>query len=343
MFIALLAFLTLGAFAYNPPYGADRIFSLSSPELLSGGGSTAGGAIFRIRPSSIIDNPAITALEQRVTLDLGGTFLHDGDTEDENGFACEAGILVPTKWGSWTLLGEGIYSPIQELQLGKSINMKANFAKDLTDNLCVGINIGGGGFWGYDSDFSALVDVGAVFLLGDIGFLHQIRFAGVLLNIGKTYTDTTVLGIDWDEASSFPGFGTPKGGASALFVDTDDFKLGLSADVSFPFYQNCVFDTGLQLQFADMVTLGSSWTHNVREHDKHADINWPSAYIGVKFGISSKKAKKYNEDWAQSELGLSTAWQKINGQVHAISAGTVINLGLKDTSAPEIELWNSEE
>lgn len=339
--IILCLLLVLGtvAFAYKPPYGGEKIFSLSSPELLAGGSSSAGGPIFSIRPTSIIDNPAIPALEQRVTLDLGATYLHDGDTEDENGFAFETGLLYPTQWGVGAFLLEGVFVPIQELQVGKSINIKAGFSKDLTDSLCVGVNVGGGGFWGYSSDFSFVADIGAIYKVGDILCFKDLRFAGTLYNIGKTYNDTDVLDLNYEEdASSFPSPLSAKGGASTVIFEVNDFKLGLSADVMFPFFQNFVFDTGVQLRWKDMLTVGSSWTLNAKEKSKEADTTIPSIYVGFKFGVNTTKVAKNNADWAKSEMSVSSAWQRLNGQVDAFSAGALINMGLRDTAAPEIQL-----
>ena len=61
------AVLCAGAalYAYNPPAGGQNLLRISSPELLSEGASAAGGALYSVSPDSVVNNPALTAFEQR--------------------------------------------------------------------------------------------------------------------------------------------------------------------------------------------------------------------------------------------------------------------------------------
>ena len=72
LFAALFALSVLCAnvFAYDPPAGGQNVLRLTSPELITSANSSAGGGIFGVTPDSIINNPALTAWEQRITLVL---------------------------------------------------------------------------------------------------------------------------------------------------------------------------------------------------------------------------------------------------------------------------------
>ena len=55
--------------------GGDNAFRLVHPDLLTGAASSAGGAFYYSGPGTISVNPAITAAEQRIMLNLGYTTL----------------------------------------------------------------------------------------------------------------------------------------------------------------------------------------------------------------------------------------------------------------------------
>ena len=42
-------------------------------------------------------------------------------------------------------------------------------------------------------------------------------------------------------------------------------------------------------------------------------------------------------------MTVSGAWKQLYKNVNAVSAGAKINLGLKDTQAPEIILWGEKQ
>jgi hypothetical protein len=51
---------------------------------------------------------------------------------------------------------------------------------------------------------------------------------------------------------------------------------------------------------------------------------------------------KNNENWSQSEISPSLAWQNLYDGIQALSFGAKFNLGMEDTSAPDIFLWDEE-
>ncbi|MBD5428694.1 MAG: hypothetical protein HDR39_05155, partial [Treponema sp.] len=108
MVVAAAALLAAGSlFAYNPPAGGQNLLRLSSPFALAGANSTAGGAIYDVMPSSVVTNPALAAIEQRIALDAGFTFMTDKNknaVDGSIGTAFQLGATVPTRWCVPTLL-----------------------------------------------------------------------------------------------------------------------------------------------------------------------------------------------------------------------------------------------
>ena len=118
---------------------------------------------------------------------------------------------------------------------------------------------------------------------------------------------------------------------------------GFSFDLAAPFFQNAVINTALGFSFLDFINLSVGWEANIRELVNGNEVNLPSIGISVKFAINSSGISKKNEDWAKSEITTSASWQQLYGGIQAISGGMIMDLGMKDTSAPEIILWNGEE
>ena len=73
---AFVAALTASSlFAYNPPFAGEDLYRLASPDLMTGAASASGGPLFSVTALSSAYNPALTALSQRINLDLSGTML----------------------------------------------------------------------------------------------------------------------------------------------------------------------------------------------------------------------------------------------------------------------------
>jgi hypothetical protein len=341
----LFAAVATGLFAYNPPAGGQNLFRITEPQLLTGAGSSAGGAIFGVTPASIVNNPALTAYEQRIVLDVAGTMLFNSKDSDHSvGSAFEGGLLIPTRWGVWSSVIQGIFVPFYDMQLGNNIALSTSFSKDITDMLSVGVGVNFGVFYGYKSDWTGSANLGALYRIGTVSFLKDVRFGASLMNLGKMYTNTTVYGIyDGDDADMWPGIATPRFGAAATILSAGRMDLGLSTDISIPAFQNFVFDAGLKMEFAKIVTLSTSWEYDAREFAQGAKNIMPSVGLSIKFLFNSKDGSMMAEHgWQQSEMTVSGGWQQLYKNVNAVSTGAVLDLGLKDTKAPEITLWGEE-
>lgn len=331
LLVMLSAFSLLSAF--DLPTGGDYIFRLTNPELLSGAGSAAGGGFYSSGPSSIVMNPALTANDQRIMLNLGYTALFNRVEKNNFGSGAQLALLIPSRWGVFSTTLDGIFCDVGKLEFGNLAHLRGGFSKDISDRLYAGVNLNLGLQWGPRTDWMIGFDMGFVYHFGTLGFLRDVRIAGVLSGLGKPYK----LGV--------PNVVAPKlGVAATLFsVADDNVACGFSSDISLPMFVNLVVDLGLQLRIAKVVTVKAGWQMNVWDVSKRDYNMMPAVGITVRFGINTKKNQfMIDKGWQQSEVVTSGAWQNLYQGTHAISAGAAINLGLRDTEAPVIKMWNEE-
>ena len=349
------AFSLGAAFAYNPPVQGESLFYLSHPELLTGGISVAGGALESVIPASGTINPALIGLEERVTLDLGYTAMfnskpHDGYTGVVTGpdgslyiynnygaskigysQAFGTGILIPTDWANF---GGEIEFILDEkcMGLGDSFHLKSFASKEIVQNLFIGVGIGFGYKWEWNSDWMLTLDAGALYRFGDLGFLKNFRVAVSTNNIGKTFNKD----LDWQ---GYPGFFAMRAGAAAELIQAENFVLGLSLDVTTPFFVNFIIDSGVQMRICDFIQINSSWEFNAREAYYECNSWLPTLGIVFKFDIGMGKSdfvKKH--DWSKSEICPSAAWKNVDWDVNLFSVGAALRLGQVDKSGPDIEM-----
>ena len=367
-FAAML--LTASLSAYNPPAGGQNVLRLTEPQLITGAHSAAGGGLFGVTPASIVNNPALTAWEQRITLDVAGTLFINSNTDDPYGGhslgeGFQGALLIPSRWCVSTLLFQGVWTQAFDMPIGDSVNFTAGVAKDITDQVSVGLNVNFGLLYGdwVDSDWTASAALGAYYNHGDLAFMQNVRFGAAMTNLGKMYSASDkTCGIktakayrDWvddgqkksgyssEESTVWPGLCTIRTGAAATMLKTDIMDLGVSLDLSYPFFQNLVADLGLQLQFWDFLKVSSSWEFDLQEFRNDAKNVLPSVGVSFKFIFNSKQGSYLsNKGWDQSDMTVSGAYKQLYQNVNAVSAGAILNLGLADTKAPEIQLWGEQ-
>lgn len=335
------------ASAYNPPVGGESIYELSSPRQLSTAASTAGGGIYYVSPESIIVNPALTATEQRIDLNLAYTALISTNPLNSSNYgnSFQGAILIPFKWAVFTGYMNGTMVPFTEMNLGNSFNFKFGLAKEVTEQINIGINLNTGVFWGYNTDWDLSANLGFVYSFGDLGFVKDFRFAGSVLNLGKNFTNTTVTGVRPDkEAGQFPTICTIKAGAAGLLYANDIIKLGFNADLSFPLCMNAILDAGLEFSVKDSLYLSVSEKLNLVEMINKDYSFFPKIGLSFRFTFDVKNNEYLAKNgWSQSEMSASTAYTQLYNSIHAVSAGVDLNLGLKDETPPEIHIWIGEE
>lgn len=319
------------AAAYNPPPGGVRLESFTSPAQLSSASSCAGGALFNASPASIAVNPAIIGDEQRVTFDAGYTALV---AFGENfGSAFEVGAMLPTPWCVGALLVRGAFVPFDDMDCGNTIVGTFALGKMVLQHLRIGASVSVGAMW--SAGWSALITggVGAIYDFGDLGFLSDVRLAGGLTDVGKTFSPEDIPGIDdQKEAGDFPQFFTPRAGAAATLFSTDSVTGGIAVDSYFPGLQNVVLTAGFDMAILDKWIICIAQTVDIQEAYEGL-VCPPALSVGYRWVLHSKSAKLDGSD-----MTVSGGWQSLYGGIQAFSAGAVINVGPKDTQGPDIEL-----
>lgn len=339
---AMIGLLSISIFAYNPPVNGENLFELTSPQQIAGASSIAGGGIKNVNSSSVVINPALIAGEQRWSIDVDYTALVDFSGTENYGQAMQAGLIMPSRFGVGTVILQGVFADtVESLPLGNTFTIRTAFAKDITDELYLGVGLYGG----FGSDWALAGDIGFWYNIKQLRwlpFLQDIRWAVSLTGMGKSYSNP-YLGLDGTQSSEYPAPFTPRVGIAGNLFSTSKFSGGLSLDLSFPTFQNVVFDAGLQFLIADIVHISTGWEANLQEilADKASLI--PTIGISVKFSFTSKDDSFLTrKGWQQSQAVVSSAYQAFDSGINAISASLNVQLGQKDLVPPEIILWEEE-
>lgn len=337
-------------FAYNPPVNGENFLELSSPKTLTEAASVTGGALFYASPNSLIVNPALTAGEQRIELDLGYTALISSNeiNNAKFGSAFELGMVFPTKWYVYTVYLNGTFVPFAEMNLGNSFNLKGGLSKEVTEKLDVGLNLNTGVIFGAGADWEVSGNLGFVYKWGDLSFMKDFRFGASVLNLGKTYHSINLPGMYSPEKAEYCGFfpmiGTVKAGASALLFGNSNIKLGASLDLTLPGFQNAILDAGLKFSVKDMLTIAVAEKINLRESIAGIGNYIPSVGLYFNFMLDVKNVEYLERhSWSESEMNAQAAYKRMYSTVNAISAGVDLKLGMADNEAPTIELWLDDE
>lgn len=330
--------------AYNPPADGELLYQLVTPQILSNGASAAGGALPYTTAEHTAINPALTAGEQRVVVNLGATGLLGPDSDPVFGLAGHAGLVIPTKYGVFTGMLQSVTTKFQLMNFGSSATIRGGFAKDITDSIYVGASLA----TTFGKSFSAFGDLGVLWNKGKISklpWLKDVRIGFSLTELGLPYKNPEADGLFDRAVSGFPGWVTPRAGIAGTVLSAEKLTAGVSADISLPSFQNVVADFGLQLLAFDMIRIKTGWEFNLCETLAGTATYLPDVAISVKIGFSSKKDDGFltEHGWQQSELVPSVGYRYLDDGVSAYSAGISAHLGLKDTEAPVIELWSEEE
>lgn len=330
-------------FAYNPPAGGDQMEKLSSAISLTSASSSAGSGIFYAEPHSIQYNPALTAFEQRIALNAGFSILASTSNKGAGG-AFQFGMLYPWKWLVGTAEVRGVFAQTGAMNVGNSIDATIGASKDITDRLSVGANIYAGGFWGASGDWKLGAGLGFLYRIPQAGFLKDTRIAASILNLGKNFTETTLIGIDnVSRADMFPGIATLRVGFATLFYQNDFFEIGGSLDLALPAFQNFLIDIGVQMSFGNFYVSIAEHINTREAITGHNDFI-PSVSLGYRFILNTHKSEYMtSRGWQESEMRVDAGWKYMYSDMNAFAGSVNLKLGLKDTEAPEVELWGGQQ
>lgn len=326
-------------FAYNPVANGNNIFEFTSPRLISGASSVAGGGLKGVTSSSTALNPALIAGEQRWTLDLDYSAFIGAGTESSYGQGMQVGMIMPSRFGVTSVVFQGLFlDKTPQLNLGNIFTLRGAFAKDVTDELYFGVGLYGG----FGADWALSADIGFWYNIKQIKwlpFLKDTRWAISVTGLGKSY-QKELLALNGQSISDYPMPFTPRVGVAGNLFDVKNFSGGLSLDLAFPTFQNVVFNAGLEFMIANIIRISTGWKADLREILAEKASLLPSAGISFKFNFSgSEDSFLAKKGWQKSEAEVSTAYQYFKDDLHLASGGMTLRLGQKDTVAPEITLW----
>lgn len=332
--ILLLCLIAPLTFAYNPPTGGESTAVFQSPGLLGGNASMTGGAFGPILPGELSVNPSLGAEEQRITLDASYTALVGSSEAKGLGHAFNAGVLVPTRWSVLSASLSFLTSPFDALPLGTAGSLHMTISKELTEKLYLGAGLSTsvGTGWGIYGN------VGGLLKLGQIGFIQDSKLGFGLTGLGRPFTPNTE-GVRGGAATAMPSSFTPRAGFAGTLLKAKNVELGASADLSLPFFQNLVFDTGLEARLFNIVSITSGWNFNLVETLNKKQAWIPSVALAVTIAIDSNKNEEAfltRHGWGQSEITPTFGIKPLASGILAVGAGANMKLGLMDSKAPVI-------
>ncbi len=328
---ALVGVLASSSLAASDPPAGSYLLPLLGAPIPAGSGPSA---TFLDAPWADRFNPAASGAQQRPVLDIGYGLLSDFGIQGL-GTAINLGFDLPQPYGVWN---GGLYfvstpGSMTDLPLGTLAQLRGGISKDLFPNFLVGAALDTSFGWNQDYGFGLCLDLGVIHKLGDLGFLKDFRYGAVLANIGKGYSTAAST---WAVQAPF----TLSGGARALLIRSDEFKIGAGLDLSLPSFIDLGLGLSGSLVWRDMLTLRLGWGFpSVRELAGGAKKNLlPSlAFMGT-FPLSGLKDDSFmaQQGWDKSELRPALAVTPLYGSVYSISTGLTLPLGVVDQKGPDI-------
>ncbi len=331
--------------AYEPPAAGQLTYQLTTPDVLAGGATVAGGAFAYSAVSQAAVNPAVIASEQRIVLDAAATMLTGTKNGKDNALGLPsiyAGLVIPSKMGVFSASFQQLNAEFDKMALGTTATARGGFAKEMDDNLNVGADLYlsiGKTTAGFDWAFGG--DLGFTWYLGTwkyLPFMTDVRWGATLSSLGKNlHTSSTAY-------SAFPGICTPAVGIAGTLFTFKGISGAAAVDLAVPSFQDIALNTLLDVRVSDFLAVKAGWNLDLLESLNKTASYLPYVSVGVTFGHTSKDdsflAKMGGQ---QSEFNLGGAFRQLTNDVTAYSAGATIKVGLPDTTAPSIVLWEDEE
>lgn len=337
-FAAAIAAMPMALFAYDPPAGGDGTAFLTSPVFLAGPLSVASNE----SPMADLLNPAASGALQRVTLDLSYAAILGVADESGWGSAVNLGLAAPMPYGVWTAYLGLLSSPFDSMPLGTTVTGRVGMAKDVYEDLSLGaavdLTLGSKDSMSWGFGF----DLGAQGLLGDVGFLKDLRWGLALRNMGIAYDPSGDAGIAGStDASGFESPFTLALGAKASLLRPakPGFTLDANLDLWLPSFQNAIVAVGLELAFKKAAFLRMGWDYNIAEGLNGADQSLiPSFGIGASIAINRAADDSIisRSGWDRSEIRPSLAAHELYDGIWAIGGGVNLPLGVVDKTPPAI-------
>jgi flagellar hook assembly protein FlgD/outer membrane protein OmpA-like peptidoglycan-associated protein len=291
-------------------------------------------------------NPAASAGRQRSALAFGFEGLADLTGSEGFGSALALGFDLPEPYG---VVGGGLRlvstpAAMTSLPLGTVVVASGSIAKALFPNLYLGagldLSLGGNGSFGWGLG----LDLGIIQLLGDRGPFLDLRWGATLTGIGKGFSyakpGTGLLAITKDSSALPPPF-TPTLGVESLFVRNENWRLGASAQLALPSFQDLALSLSANASFKNVVFFTTYWGFDLREVLLAASTRSliPSFALSAKIPIVRKADASFisQRGWDRSEMAPTLIARPLYGSIWGLGASGVLTLGMRDLSPPVIK------
>ncbi|MCX7040216.1 MAG: hypothetical protein NT005_13915, partial [Spirochaetes bacterium] len=329
--LALLSLACLVSFGLHAESG---FLDFSSAQILAVG---AGSASLD-SPQGVLLNPAVSAGEHRVVLDLSWIPLLGLGAERGWGNVFNLGVTVPTRAGVFSASGRFASASFPSLNWGTLGALNLSFSKDLFPKLWIGAGLGaefGGGAG--STDWGLGLDLGFLNVIGDSGAFKDLRWGAAIRNMGKGYAYTTTAGV-----LNRPPVFTPALGAAFSLVRTDQLRLSFSPELSFPTFLDIRFGLGAEFAVADIFFLDMSGVFDMRQVVLGLE---PARQLPISFGASLKlkNLKMKSRGFEVNELKTTVAAAPLQNGIWAFGAGVNVPFGLRDTTPPQITVDTAGE
>jgi flagellar hook assembly protein FlgD len=325
---------------------AQYVEELYSPFVLSSGVNTASIE----SPVGDIYNPAASGGQQRTTIDLSAILLPDFSAN--MGIAGNLGITIPTNFAKFSASGHFISSPYSFTNTGIVAGLNVSMAKDLFRDLYVGVGLQliTGSQSGSPITTGGGLDLGFLHFAGNLLFMQDFRWGIALRGIGYGYTPS-------EDTRFFPRDFTSSIGANFKLVNTKDFVLSFSPDVSIPLnliplynpLLNFKVNVGTEVALFDTVFLHANvFNFDLLETLDAESTRWPLDFLGMSFGLSVKYKLPISEKIEGLDLSNQTDVKShisvtpIQNNVWGLGIGLNVPLGIIDNNPPAITIDTSK-
>ncbi len=334
--------LLAAALAGGVPNSGD-LLSLYAPALLAGGPSVTAARA----PAAHVLNPAATAADERLRLELGYAALFSVARSEGLGHAVNAGASIPTPIGSFGVSGHYFGSPLTQMEFGPMGALHFSFARELYRGFYVGAGAGmqmGADYRSDEFSFGAGLDLGLLHRVGALGPLQELSWGAALRGIGVGF------GPEADAPEVYPPPFTPAAGVAIFPVASDDLALGARFDFWAPTFQAFKMELGAELTIRDFLRLAAHYPVTVAGGAEGAGGRGPGVGIDVRIGFGGPPAAPApaaesaaaEPAAASGEVRIHVAAAQLREELWGVGLGAGLALGAVDPEPPVIVVDSAE-
>ncbi len=320
--VFLLATIVFSVF----PEGNDSVGEFYSPTFLAGGISS----ISQVSPHADGINPAASARNQRITLDLNYIgFGFDDKISGWKGISLNTGATIPSRVGVFSFSAHFQDSPeYTTMNLGTQFGLNTSFSKELYENYLTGFGLNAS----FGDGLAVTADLGIIHMTGDWLIFPDFRWGVVLQEFGWV-----------DKSADYPAAFTLQTGIGFTPVETEILRIDTTADLLFPGFRNARMSLGMDFGYKDLLGFRLSTKADLGEimdGDLSALIPSFGIYFNLMTSISEDKFSSgmVEQGWNRSSINITSAAAPLGNGLWGIGGGINIPLGIVDKNPPLIEL-----